>query len=199
MRIRKVKQEIRILAWDDGPFKWKGKEKAILVGVIFRGGSFMDGLLKREVEVDGTDAESTIIEAVKGCKFKDLRVIMLDGITFAGFNTVNITNIRRETGLPVIVVLRKKPDFSSFMRSLKMLPNAQVRLKAVGDAGKVSWTEIKIGGKAGRIAFQVSGLPVEQAREIIGRSSTHGFVPEPLRVAHLIASGLVLGESKGRA
>ena len=198
MRIRKVKKEIRILAFDDGPFR-KGDGKTVLVGVVFRGGIFMDGLLKREIEVDGTEAEGTIIEAVKGCKFKDLRVIMLDGITFAGFNTVNIRNVHRETGLPVIVVLRKKPDFSSFIRSLKVLPNAQARLKAVEDAGKVSWVSLKVGGKEGKMAFQAAGMSFDDASEILKTSAVHAFVPEPLRAAHLIASGLVLGESVGRA
>ena len=82
-------------------------KKCILVGIIFRGGRFMDGILKTEIEVDGDDAERKIISSVKKSKFKDLRVIMLDGITFGGFNTVNIKNIFEKTKLPVMVINRK--------------------------------------------------------------------------------------------
>ncbi len=199
MAIRTIKPEIRILAFDDGPFGHGTKGKSVLVGVVFRGGSFMDGIVKREIEVDGSDAERTIVRTVKECRFKDIRVIMLDGITFAGFNTVNIANVHRETGLPVVAVLRREPDFDSFVRAIGKLPEPDARTRAVRDAGKVEWAEVKIGGREGRVAFQVAGMPAGQARELIGRSSTRGMVPEPLRVAHLIAGGLVRGESKGRA
>ena len=136
-KFKEIKKEIRILAFDDGPFKFKGKGKTVLIGVIFRGGQFFDGIIKREVTIDGTDAEKTIISAVKKTKHKDLRVIMLDGITFAGFNTVNINNIYKKVNLPVIVVLRKKPNFKKFKSALKRLRNKEKRLKCVEDAGAV--------------------------------------------------------------
>ena len=36
---------------------------------------------------------------------------MLDGITYGGFNVVDIEELYRETGLPVIVIMRSCPDF----------------------------------------------------------------------------------------
>jgi hypothetical protein len=37
------------------------------------------------------------------------------------------------------------------------------------------------------------------AARIIQITSTRSNIPEPLRVAHLIATGIVLGESRGKA
>jgi endonuclease V-like protein UPF0215 family len=190
----KVKEEIRILAFDDGPFG-KGTQKTALVGVIFRGGSFMDGMLKREIAVDGTDAEHELIDAVQRMKFKDVRVILLDGITFAGFNTVNIQKIHEETKLPVVVVLRKKPNFDEFLNAIGRLPHSAERTDCVEAAGPIFWT--KVGNN--RLAFQTAGIPEHDAAEIIRVSCSHANMPEPLRAAHLIASGIVLGESVGRA
>jgi len=191
---RRIKREIRILAFDDGPFEFRTGTTP-LVGVVFRGGQFMDGMLKFEVGVDGTDAEQKIISAVRKAKFKDLRVIMLDGITFAGFNTVDIKYIYEGTGLPVIVVLRKKPDFAKFLGALGRLPHADERKACVEAAGPVAWVETKIG----RLAFQCAGLSPGDAAEIIKTSSLRANMPEPLRVAHLIATALVRGQSIGRA
>jgi hypothetical protein len=42
-------------------------------------------------------------------------------------------------------------------------------------------------------------MELAEAEEIIKRSMVRGAVPEPLRLAHIIASGLARGESKGRA
>jgi len=194
-RFRIIKKEIRILAWDDGPFEFKSKGKDILVGVIFRGGQFLDGLLKTEVEIDGEDATEKIIEKILKTKHKDLRVVMLDGITFAGFNTVDIKEVYEKTKLPVIVINRKKPNFEKFTETLKNLPNPEKRLKAVENAGPVYW----IGIKNKRICFQFYGIEKKDVEEIIKTTSTMSLIPEPLRVAHLIANGFVLGESVGRA
>jgi len=192
---RTIKNEIRILAWDDGPFEFKSKGKDILVGVIFRGGQFLDGLLKTEVEIDGLDATEKIIEKTLKTKHKDLRVIMLDGITFAGFNIVDIKEIYEKTKFPVIVINRKKPDFEKFISTLRQLPNPEKRLRCVENAGPIYWVSIK----NKRICFQSYGIQREDAEKIIKVTSTMSLIPEPLRVAHLLATGFVLGESVGRA
>jgi endonuclease V-like protein UPF0215 family len=192
---KNIKKEIRILAWDDGPFEFKSKGKDILVGVIFRGGQFLDGMLKTEVDIDGTDATGKIIEKILKTKHKDIRIIMLDGITFAGFNTVDIKEIYKRTNLPLIVVNRKKPDLKKFIFSLKKLPEADKRMKAVKNAGPFYWVSIR----NKRVCFQCYGISKDDASKIIKETSTMSLIPEPLRVAHLIATGFVLGESVGRA
>ncbi len=194
-RFRTIKKEIRIVAWDDGPFKFKTKGKDILVGVIFRGGQFIDGLLKTEIEIDGLDATKKIIEKVLKTKHKDLRIIMLDGITFAGFNTVDIKEIYEKTKLPVIVVNRKKPNLKKFFSTLKQMQNSKKRLKCVENAGPIYWVRVK----NKKICFQCYGMKKEDASKVIKKTSTMSLIPEPLRVAHLIATGFVLGESVGHA
>jgi len=194
-KFRTIKKEIRIIAWDDGPFEFKSKGKDILVGVIFRGGQFLDGLLKTEVEIDGMDATERIIDKILKTRHKDLRIIMLDGITFAGFNTVDIREIYERTGLPVIVVNRKKPDLQKFISVLKQMPDAEKRLKCVENAGPIYWIDVK----NKRLCFQCYGITKEDAGKVIKETSTMSLIPEPLRVAHLIATGFVLGESVGHA
>ncbi len=192
---RRIKKEIRILAWDDGPFEFRTKGKDILVGVIMRGGQFIDGLLRTEVDIDGTDATEKIIEKTLETRHKDLRVIMLDGITFAGFNTVDIKEIYKKTKLPVIVVNRKKPDLEKFTASLRKMPYPEKRLKSMESAGPIYWAKVK----NKRVCFQSCGIKTEDARQIIKETSTMSLIPEPLRVAHLVATGFILGESVGRA
>jgi len=49
------------------------------------------------------------------------------------------------------------------------------------------------------IYYQFKGLSKEEVEKIIKLSCTRSLIPEPLRVAHLIASALIKGESGGRA
>jgi endonuclease V-like protein UPF0215 family len=49
------------------------------------------------------------------------------------------------------------------------------------------------------VFVQRAGLSLREAQTLIERLAVHSALPEPLRTAHLIAGGIVLGESRHRA
>jgi endonuclease V-like protein UPF0215 family len=49
------------------------------------------------------------------------------------------------------------------------------------------------------IFVKSAGIEHQEIKEIIEQSTVRGALPEVLRVAHLIAAGVVAGESRGRA
>ncbi len=186
-----MKKEIRVLGIDDGPFDKFNDKEVIVIGTIYRGGSFIDGVLSTKVKVDGDDSTGKLVEMINNCKFKpQLQAILLDGIAVGGFNVVDVDDLNKKTGIPVIVVMRDYPDFKKIEKALTKL-NHPEKIKLLKKAGKVHQLD--------DIFIQIIGLNLEQAEEIIDITCTHSLVPEPLRVAHLIASGVVDGESRGRA
>ncbi len=192
----RIKKEIRILGIDDAPFDIRNDRKTMLIGTIFRGGEWIDGILRAEVRVDGRDATDTVIRMVNECKFKDIRVIMLDGLGFAGFNLVDIKQVFEETGLPIIIVVRKMPDLNKIKKAIKHLTHAEFYNACIKKAGIPRRVETK---KGRYIYIQFHGLNFGDAASIVKLSSTRSLIPEPIRVAHLIASGIKLGESRGGA
>jgi len=202
------KSEIRILGFDDGAFefedKWKNKKRPTarkktvpVVGVIFRGGHFLDGALRTDVTIDGVDSTDKLAELINNTRHKrQIRVIMFDGITLGGFNIIDIRRLNEETGLPVIVVNRKMPDLERVRKALRNFRNYKKRWSLIERAGKIKQCKLK-GGK--NVYYQSFGLSDEETEEIIALSSTHGQIPEPLRAAHIIATAVVKGESGGRA
>lgn len=185
-----LKAEVRIIAWDDCAFRFAQK-KVLIVGVIFRGGSFIDGLLSTHVNKDGDDATDKIALSILSSRHYDqLSYIMLNGITLAGFNVVDMKELNRKTKLPVIAVQRKKPDMEEFMKALRNFQDYKEKSARTKHAGRFY--------SCGDIIFQKSGLGIGECRELLKLTCTHSNIPEPLRVAHLIASGLS-GESRGRA
>lgn len=194
-----IKPEIRILGIDDSSLHTK---QVMIVGAVFRGGVWLDGVLRSHITKDGTDATDTIIRMVTESKhFGQVRVLMLDGITYAGFNVVDITVVFEKTGIPVIVVMRDYPDLERIRAALEHLPDpAPVRIarwEVIKRAGKIHKVVTRKGGNP--VYLQHCGLELEDAREIMRMSSTHSNIPEPLRAAHLIATGIVCGESTGKA
>jgi endonuclease V-like protein UPF0215 family len=185
-----IKEEIRIIGWDDCRFRFDSK-KVLIVGVIFRGSKAMDGLLSCRITKDGLDATEKISSAIKKSRHYDqLSIIMLDGISYAGFNLVDIKELSRKTGIPVIVIQRKKPDMIKFLGAQKKFGNYEKRKNIVKRAGKFY--------KYNDVYYQKSLISSEDAEKILDLTCSRSNIPEPVRVAHLIASGLS-GESRGRA
>jgi uncharacterized protein len=194
-KFRIIKQEIRILGVDDSPFPSHTTDEVMLVGTVFRAGSWLDGVLSTYIHGDGTDATEKISEMVKNSRNLDqLGVIMLDGITFGGFNIVNIRQIFESTGIPVIVIMRKFPNFERIKKALKKFDDWEDRWANVIEAGEVYSVD-----RPEPVYIQIHGIEREDAEDIVRLSTTRSSIPEPLRVAHIIAAGIVTGESKGSA
>ncbi len=196
-----IKRQIRILGVDDGPFEFGRGNKALLVGTVFRGGQWLDGVLKSEVEVDGDDGTERIIEMVNKSRHRgQIRVVMTDGLTLGGFNVIDGRDIFRRTGLPVISVTREAPDLEAIETALKAFPDFPRRWERVQQAGEpVKHAFKKRTRGSGCVYFQSFGIRNDDAHSVIEVASTRGLMPEPIRVAHIIASGIVKGESYGRA
>ena len=50
----------------------------------------------------------------------------------------------------------------------------------------------------GDVYVQRAGIDLENTKTLLSRFAINSVVPEPLRTAHLIAGGLVTGESRHR-
>lgn len=188
-RFHTIKPEIRVLGVDDGGFIPHVKGTVPVIGVVFRGGYWLDGVMSTEVEVDGFDATEKIARmVVQSPHCKQLRVIMLNGVTFAGFNVVDVAELNALTGLPVIAVTREKPDLPRIQRALKNLPRGEERWQVILEAGEIC--EVSVGCGKKRVFIHVAGVSVDDAMRIIRLTSTRSNVPEALRVAHLMASGI---------
>ncbi|GAB4308197.1 MAG: DUF99 family protein [Methanobacteriaceae archaeon] len=194
-RFRRIKKEIRILGIDDAPFTPRTSGEVMLIGTVFRGGTWLDGVLKTEITIDGSDSTDKIVKMICSSRNKDqLGVIMLDGITFGGFNIVNIKKIYEKTEVPVIVVMRKFPNFERIKKALKRFEDWKERWGRVLEAGKVYKFE-----NDETVYFQICGIGLEDAKEILKISTTRSAIPEPVRAAHIIAAGVETGESRGNA
>ncbi|MCS7123951.1 MAG: DUF99 family protein [Candidatus Bathyarchaeota archaeon] len=188
-KFRTIKPEIRVLGVDDGIFKPRTRSYVPVIGVVFRGGYWLDGVMHTKIKVDGTDATRKIAQMITSSPhYKQLRIIMLDGITFAGFNVVDIKELNAKTKLPIMTVTREKPNLEEIRNALKTLPKSEERWKAILNAGEPIEVPVK-GGKE-KVYIQAVGISLEDAVKILKMTSTRSNIPEALRVAHLIASGI---------
>ena len=194
-QFRSIKSEIRVLGIDDGRFVPRTKGTVDVVGVVYRGGYLFEGVMRTEITIDGLDATEKIATMIKNSPYyKELRVVVLDGVTFAGFNVVDISELSGKVDLPVMSVAREKPDLEEIRGALKNLPDFETRWQAMENAGELFEVETRDGENT--VYVQTAGILREDAENIIKKMSTQSNIPEALRVAHIVASGLARWREK---
>jgi uncharacterized protein len=184
---RVIKSEIRVLGVDDGQFTPHTEGTVIVVGVVFRGGCWIDGVMHTQIAIDGLDATEQLTSMINNSPHRrQLRLVMLNGVTFAGFNLVDIKKLHSATKLPVISLTREKPDLEAIHQALKNLPDTEERWRIMLAAGEIH----EFTCKGSKLYMGLAGISLDDAEKIVELTSTRSSFPEPLRVAHLIASGI---------
>lgn len=181
-----------VIGFDDAPFARAHRGDVSLIGCVCAR-TRLDGVLRGAVRRDGRNATDRMIEMTLGSPFAEhLQAVLLQGIAVAGFNVVDIHRLHRELGIPVVAVARRAPNLSAMQRALKK----------TGRGWERKWGLIEAAGTmepASGVYIQRAGLSMAQARHLLAVTTMHGKLPEPLRMAHLIAGGITTGVSRGRA
>ncbi len=182
---------LRVVGFDDAPFARTPRAHVPLVGVVCAGTRF-EGMVLGRVRRDGWTATDEIVRLLVDGKFlPQLHLVLLDGIAVGGFNVVDLEALARTLNRPCVAVMRKAPDLAAVERAIRKLPRAERRLAVLRRAGPIHarppfW-------------FQVRGGEPDEIARALAAVTDRGHVPEALRLAHVIGTALVTGESGRRA
>lgn len=177
-----------VIGVDDAPFTREHRGDVPIVATVFSN-TRLEGVLTGKVRRDGVNATRALCELIQKSRFRlHLQAVLLQGIALAGFNVVDIHQLNQKLGIPVLVVARKAPG----MEGVKQALLTRVR------GGKKKWRLIEKAGPMellGKVYVQRAGLTPSEAQSLLTRLSVHSHIPEPLRVAHLIAGAITTGQS----
>jgi endonuclease V-like protein UPF0215 family len=181
-----------VVGFDDAPFEHSYRGDVLVVGAVFAGNR-LDGVISTKVRRDGVNAAQCLIDCITGSKYFDqLQAILLQGIAFAGFNVVDLQWLHQATGLPVLVVARYLPDFLAIRNALlQKVPGGARKWRLIEAAGPMEPMDA--------LFVQRCGITPEDAATLLASLQLNSQLPEPLRVAHMIAGGVTTGESRHRA
>src|SRR2546426_2334224 len=190
-----MKAKSRFLGIDDAPFRFSD-ETVPVVGVVVQAPSYIEGVLTTLAEVDGHDATERIASMVRRSRYRaGLAAILIDGTAVGGFNVIDIDAVRAAVDRPVVTVTRKKPNLGSIETALRRrFDDWQERLATIR---RHEIEAIRTGH--GSVWVTYVGASRTEGQEALSLTTVRGVLPEPLRVAHLIAAGGVPGGSRGRA
>jgi hypothetical protein len=180
-----------VLGVDDGPFQKGVSQNTPIVGVMMEGARLVEAVAMTEFPIDGDGVTAFLSDWIQTLRcYQALQAVVFGGVTIAGLAVIDVVELAAQLGKPVLVVNRRDPTHH--------------RLQPAFDAAGLS-VRLEIVDRAPP-AFRVSdglfaaaaGVGVEEARRLIQATMVKSELPEPLRVAHLVARAIVKGESRGR-
>jgi endonuclease V-like protein UPF0215 family len=178
-----MKDGIRVLGIDDAPSA-RSDDETFLTGVVYRGTEFIEDIKTESIRVDGEDATEKVISLYNNCNNPgQIKAVLTDGISFAGFNLVDIQEISEELGKPVIAVTANEPNKEDFRQAMERSDNYDERFERFAPHKEIELED-------GKCFIQFAGCDFEDAEKIVTNSIIHGLVPEPIRVAHMIGRGM---------
>lgn len=178
---------------DDGPFPPKTPKTtsyAPLVAAQLRGPR-LTRVLTNWITVDGLDATrkaEALLGKVPGSP------VLLSGVTFGGFNLIDPAKIHSRFKVPTIVVVGSRPDNRSVKRALvKHFTDWKERWEIIRSLGPLR--SVRTMTAEPPVFYEALGCSAKEAKAILIGNSWVSRLPEPIRVAGLVARGL-FGETK---
>jgi endonuclease V-like protein UPF0215 family len=171
-----IKKETRILGLSAHP----GKLKRIqIVGIIFRGNLWLDGMLACRIEPNHPEYLSELVRAITQSKqYSQIRAVILSREMLTSAFRTSISDLSRVINIPVIAILGRRS------RKGRLRQNRQRLAKP-----RVSHLRIRIAGKF--VYINTAGITGLEAQEIFEVACAKGqWIPEAVRVANTIAKNL---------
>ena len=179
-----LKGKGRILGIDDGPFSRPKDKFTAFVGVLMRLDGRIEGIRIGKLPIDGDQAENSIAEMANSLGPGNINLIMSEGVTFAGFDIVDPEEVYRTTGIPYVSITRSPADLDSMEAALrKHGENLRIRkLKGL--------KPVKCRIHDSEFVLNYAGISKDEALAVLERSMMVGNVPEPVRIADMMATSL---------
>jgi hypothetical protein len=180
-----------LLGVDDGAFDKRRDREVPIAAVRTEGPDQVEGVALTRFPVDGDDATAFLAGWIGELRLaQGLAGVVLGSITIAGLGVVDVPALAGAIGLPVLIVNRRDPADHHLADALRAA-GLEARLALVASCPPAFWIE-------GGPWVACAGIEPPRAAALVMASRRKSDLPEPLRLAHLIARAVATGESRGR-
>ncbi|MCQ8894481.1 MAG: DUF99 family protein [Methanolinea sp.] len=177
-----AKKGLRVLGIAES---FSSRETSILAGVVMRKDLRIDGVAFARISVGGLDATDGVLSIYHQLNRRDINCIFLGGCIIAWYNIIDPAEVARCSGLPVIAITyRESPGIRANITDL--FPGDGDRLSRYDRLGERSPVALADGHV---LYVRPFGIGLKEASILCRDYTLEGKVPEPLRVARLVARG----------
>lgn len=170
-------------------------DKSFLAGVVMRADFLLDGFAVGRCTVGGMDATESILEMYRALERSDVNLLMLGGCIISLFNIVDLGRVASETGIPLLCVTYNPSEGLAEIIRSRFPQDWEERLRVYESNGPREEMVLKTGHV---VHVRRIGVSRRSAEAVLNRMTVSGRVPEPIRVARLLARSLLRSEAKTR-
>jgi hypothetical protein len=158
-----------------------------LAGIVIRRDLIIDGFVFGKCTIEGDDATDAILEMHSRLNREDISYIIISGLIISMYNIIDIKKIWEITKIPVISVSYEESQ--GIEDSIRHhFPNSyEKKLEQYYKLGKRTAITLHTGHK---LFFRHEGCASEDVIRFLDGLTLQGSIPEPVRVAQLLAKAL---------
>jgi len=181
------KRAIRALGISESFRKGFG-ERSVLAGVVMRADMVIDGFAVTSVTIGGMDATDRVIELYKSLRRSDINLILLNGCVISWYNVIDLHEVYEKTETPLICVTYEESEgLEKYF--MELFPDDwRLRVSIYHKNGGRTLLRLKTGHE---VYVRFLGMEGRDAKFILDKFTREGAIPEPLRVARLLARTLM--------
>jgi endonuclease V-like protein UPF0215 family len=163
-------------------------KKSVLSGIVMSTDLIIDGFVMGHSTVGGDDATNAILSMYKKLDRSDVSFLLISGIVISLYNIVDLKKISKETGLPVIGVTYEESQGIGDAIKHHFPDSYESKLAEYTKLG----TREKITlHTSHNLYIRNEGCTTLEAKQLLDKMLLQGSVPEPLRIAQLLANTLL--------
>jgi len=166
----------------------QGDKRSVLAGVVMRSDFVIDGIAVGRTEVGGDDATSSVAGLFRKFRRNDVNLILVSGAILSLYNIVDVDLLAKKTKLPVICLTYKETAGIEDSIRRHFPGGAEKKLEAYAKLGKRVGMRLQTGH---RVYVRASGIDSDSCQPVLDLFTLQGSVPEPIRVAKLLARALL--------
>jgi uncharacterized protein len=166
----------------------QSQKRSLLAGVVMRSDFVIDGVALGKTSVGGDDATSAVASLYRRFRRNDINLIIVSGAILSLYNIIDVDALCRKTRLPVVCLTYKETAGIEGSIRRHFPEGSDEKLEAYRRLGKRTSLRLRTGQ---RVYARKAGIDGTQAKAILDSFTLQGSIPEPIRVAKLVARAVL--------
>ena len=155
-----------------------------LAGIVMRRDFIIDGFVFGHAKIEGDDSTDSILTMYNKLDRHDLSFLLISGLIISMYNIVDIKKLSMESKLPVIGVTYEESSGIEDAIKHHFPDSYDSKIKQYQNLGSRAKITLHTGHD---LYVRVEGCELDEAKRLLDAFTLQGSIPEPLRVAQLLA------------
>jgi endonuclease V-like protein UPF0215 family len=149
----------------------------------------IDGFGIGTLKVSGSDATEAVLSLFRQLKRNDINVVLLSGSVLSLYNILDVDLLYEEIRIPILALTFKKSkaDLARNIKAKFKPGEAKDKIRLLEKLGTPKRMRLETGYQ---VFARAAGASSEQVESILNKFTLQGAIPEPIRVARLIAKAV---------